>query len=133
PSQGIAEAQRALVYVAALLALILVAGRGSVGTVLAGVCAGIAVICAYALTTRLFPERFGVFDPSTGYRLSAPIGYWNGLGIFAAMGVVLVACLAADVRSLVWRSVAAPVGVLCLTTIYFHFSLGAWLALACGL
>ena len=133
PSQGVTEAQRTLVYLAALLALFLVAGRGSVGPLLAGVCGGIAIICAYSLATRLFPERFGVFDPSTGYRLSAPIGYWNGLGIFAALAVVLAACLVADLRSLPWRSLAAPAVVLCLPTVYFTFSRGAWLALAIGL
>ena len=83
PSQSVLEAQRLLVYVAALLALLFVAGRASTGALLAGVIAGITLVCAYALATRLFPERLGIFDPSAGNRLSAPVGYWNGLGIFA--------------------------------------------------
>ena len=133
PSQSVVEAQRVLVYAAALLALLLVADRASVGALLAGVIAGITVVCAYALATRLFPERLGIFDPSAGYRLSEPVGYWNGLGIFAAVGAVLAACFAAGSGSRVWRALAAASLVIVLPTLYFTFSRGAWLALAAGI
>ena len=43
----------------------------------------------YGLLTRLFPDRLGVFDSIAVYRLAAPVGYWNTLGILASMGMVL--------------------------------------------
>ena len=133
PAQPILEVQRTLVYVAALLALLLLAGRSSVGPLLAGTAAGITLLCAYGLGTRLFPERLGIFVPASGYRLSEPIGYWNGLGLVAAVGTLLTASFAVNARARSWRAIAAAGLVVLLPTLYFTFSRGAWLALAAGL
>jgi len=132
-AQPILEAQRTLVYVSALLALLLLAGRSSVEPLLAGTSAGITLLCAYGLGTRLFPERLGIFDPASGYRLSEPIGYWNGLGLLAAVGAVLAASFAANASARAWRALAGAGLVVLLPTLYFTFSRGAWLALAAGL
>src|SRR5665811_789721 len=88
-TQSVLEAQRVLVYLAAGLALVALVRRGEHPAVLGGVLAGIVAISTYALATRLFPDRLGYYDPTAGYRLSMPLGYWNALGIFAVIGILL--------------------------------------------
>src|SRR4029453_4793976 len=78
----------------------------------------------------LVPDRLGAFDPIAGYRLSEPIGYWNGLGILAAMGVLLALGFAARARSVASRALAGALPVLLLPTVYFTFGRGPWIALA---
>ena len=40
--------------------------------------------------TRLFPERLGAYDSVSEYRLSEPLGYWNGgFAIFVTLGLLL--------------------------------------------
>jgi O-antigen ligase len=98
-----------------------------------GVWAGIAIVCGYALLTRLFPERLGVYDPIAGYRLAEPLGYWNALGIFAAVGSLLALGLAAHAGHYLLRAGAAASLLLTIPALYFTFSRGAWIALATGL
>ena len=86
-----------------------------------------------ALSGRLFPERFGEYDLIGGYRLSEPVGYWNALGVLAALGVLLAVSLVARFESLLVRLVAAASTVPLALTLYFTFSRGAWLALLAGL
>ncbi len=133
PTEAVPESQRALVYVSGALALALALRRGSTIGVLVGVWGGISIVCLYALATRLFPERLAELDPIAGYRLSEPIGYWNVLGLFAALGVILAFGLVARSEQLVVRLVAAGSTVPLVLTLYFTFSRGAWIALAAGL
>ena len=133
PTATVLEAERALVYPAGVLAALLLARRASASALLGGTWAAITIVCAYALATRLLPDRLGVFDAIAGYRLSAPVGYWNALGLFAAMGALLALGLAARARSLTVRGVAAASTVVLLPTLYFTFSRGAWIALGLGL
>ena len=71
--------------------------------------AGLAgiLISGFALVTRLRPDMFGLYDDPVAHgRLYQPLGYWNALGIFAAMTVVL--CLGAAMRGRTqWVRVAA--------------------------
>jgi hypothetical protein len=127
------ELERALAYLAMLLATVVLLRRGAYRSLLGGAWAAIVVICTYALATRLFPERLGVFDPIAGYRLSEPFGYWNALGIFACMGAVLALGLAARADSVVVRCVAAASLLVLLPTVYFTFSRASWIALGVGL
>jgi tetratricopeptide (TPR) repeat protein len=124
------EGQRMLAYAAVAAALVLAVRASAVPMVLGGVVAGIALPSAYGLATRLFPDRLGVFDPIAEYRLSEPVGYWNGLGIFAAMGVLLALGLAARARSLAARAFAGSLPVMLLPIVYFTFGRGPWIALA---
>ena len=128
----ILEVERDLIYPLALLAALLVLNRGGVRFLLGGTLLGIAAVCSYALATRLLPERVGTFDAIAGYRLSAPVGYWNGLGAFAAIGVVLALGFAAHGRLVVGRMLAAASLVILLPTLYFTYSRGAWIALGVG-
>jgi O-antigen ligase len=91
------------------------------------------VVTTYALLTRLFPDRFGTFDTSiSGYRLSDPLGYWNALGILAAMGWLLALGLAARSGPLV-RCLAAGSTVIFSLALYFTYSRASWIALFVGL
>jgi hypothetical protein len=125
------EVQRTLVYVAALLALAL-ATRHRGSAPLRGAWAAVVVLAAEGLLTRLLPELVGAGDTTAGYRLSAPIGYWNALGLLAGLGALLALGLAARDRRPVLRAAAAASLPVLLTTLYFTFSRGAWLALAAG-
>jgi hypothetical protein len=131
--RSVTEGERTVVYATALLAALLVVRRRSYTALFAGIWGATALVSAYALATRLFPERLGSFDPIAGYRLSEPIGYWNALGIFAALGAILAFGLAARARSLVLVGLAAASLPLLVATVYFTFSRGAWIAFAAGL
>ncbi len=133
PSEAVPETERTLVYVSAALALALVLRRGATNGVLIGMWGGILIVCLYALATRLFPEQLGVFDPIAGYRLSAPVGYWNALGLLAVFGLLLAFGLAARAKHLLVRLPAAASSVPLALSCYFTFSRGAWLALVAGL
>jgi hypothetical protein len=127
------ESERALVYPAALAALLLLVRVGAHRALLGGTWAAITVISTYSLATRLFPERLGLLDPIAGYRLSQPIGYWNALGLFAAIGALIAVGVVARTRDLALRCAAAGSLLVLLPTLYFTFSRGAWIALAIGL
>jgi len=130
--ETVLELERILVYVGAAIAGILFLRRSSVPALLLGVWTAITVVSTYALLTRLFPERLGVFDPTAGYRLSYPVGYWNAFGILAAIGTLLALGLAARSGPVV-RCFAAGSGVLLLLTLYFTYSRGGWIAFLVGL
>jgi hypothetical protein len=131
-TETVYEIQRTLVYLGGALAVALLLRRASVPMLIAAVWAGITAVCGYGLATRLFPDKLGTFDSIAGSRLSEPLGYWNGLGILAAMGALLALVLAARSGPLV-RCLAAASTVVCLLTLYFTFSRGGWIAFFCGL
>jgi hypothetical protein len=126
------EAERVLAYLALILASTALMRRRSYVALLAGIWASVSLISAYALATRLFPDRLGVFDAVAEYRLSEPLGYWNALGIFAGIGAILAIGLAARSSAIGLRVVAASSLLLFLPTMYFTFSRGAWIASAIG-
>ena len=126
------EAERMLVYIGGLLAMLLVVRRASYRMLLGGVWAAITAVCCFSLATRLFPGWYSTFDSFAGYRLSEPIGYWNGLGIFAAIGVLLAVAVAARARVAALRGLGAASVPLLVTTLYFTYSRGAWVALLVG-
>ena len=131
--QTVLEGFRMLAYAGVAAALVVVVRRAATPALIRGTLAAIALLSVYGLATRLFPDRLGTYDPISTYRLSEPIGYWNGLGIFVAMGMLLALGAAARERSTTARAVAAAVFVLLVPALYFTFSRGAWIALAVGL
>ena len=126
------EIERMVVYLSAGIAGIVLIRRSSVPALLLGVLAAITVVSTYALLTRLFPERLGVFDPISENRLSYPVGYWNAFGILASIGTLLALGLAARSGPVV-RCFAAGSSVLLLLTLYFTYSRGGWIAFFIGL
>jgi Flp pilus assembly protein TadD len=127
--ESVHEGQRMLVYASAAVALVLVVRASAVSAALGGVLAGVVLACAYSLATRLFPDRLGVFDPAAGFRLSEPLGYWNGLGIFAAMGALLAVGFAARARTTLVRALAGALPIILLPTVYLTLGRGPWVAL----
>jgi O-Antigen ligase len=133
PAESVLEVERVLVYAAAGYAVLLASRARDARRVLGGVLAAISCICLFSLATRLLPDRVGVYDQSGVYRLAQPIGYWNGLALFAAMGTLLALGFAARARTLAARSVCGAALVLLLPVVYFPFGRAAWIALGAGL
>jgi len=132
PWESVLAAERTLVYVLGA-AFVLTTTRRYAGSLYGGILAAIVLVSTYGLATRLFPDRIGVFDPIAVYRLSEPIGYWNGLAIFAAMGSLLALGAAAHAQRLAVRAIAAASLPVLLVTQYFTFGRAGWLSLGIGL
>ena len=133
PAATVLEGLRVLFYVAVLAGLIAVLRRAYVPLLLAATLTAIVLASGYGLLTRLFPERLGVFDPVAAYRLEEPLTYWNALGVFAAMGALLALGFAARSQTVIARALPAATLPILLSTLYFTFSRGGWIAGAVGL
>jgi hypothetical protein len=133
PTQTTLETQRILAFVAAALAVLVVVTPRDVHLLLGAAAVAATVVCTYALATRLFPDRIGTFDPIAGYRLSTPVGYWNSLGLVAAMAALLAASALSGATGRMARVGAAAALPLLVVTLYFTFSRGAWIALFAGI
>jgi hypothetical protein len=131
-TQTMYEVERTLVYVSFALALA-VLGRRSLPLLLPALLAGIVAVAAYALATRLLPDRVGTFNSFAVYRLADPLGYWNAVSIFAVIGIAVAVGLAARGGGIVLRSLSAASLVLLVPVLYFTFGRGGWLALAAAL
>ena len=132
-TQTVLEGFRMLAYAGVAAALVLVVRSDAAPALLRGVLAAVVLVSAYGLGTRLFPDRLGAYDPVSEYRLSEPLGYWNGFGIFVAIGLLLALGAVARERNVALRSAAAAAFVLLVPALYFTFSRGAWIALLVGL
>jgi O-Antigen ligase len=120
------EAERALVYVAGLGAVLIASNRSSLPALLAGALAAIVVVSAYGLGSYLL-----VGNPANSEQhslLYQPLGYANAVGILAAMGVVLAFGILRRAR---WHA-AGALAVL-VPTLVLTSSRGAWVALGAGL
>jgi Flp pilus assembly protein TadD len=134
--QSVLELERGLVLLVGCAVLLALVRRHMLALVVPALVAAIAGICAYSLSTRLAPTA-GAFrpgDPVSRYRLFEPIGYWNGLGIFAVLGILLALALATEPTARIESRLLGAVSLVVLpVTLFFTFSRGAWLALAVGL
>ena len=127
-------ATRCLAYLSLVVVGLLLTRPRTSSYLLGGVLTGATLVCLYALATRLLPGRVGSFDSVAGdYRLSSPITYWNGLGVFAVMALLLALTFAVRSHHVAVRAASAGMLPLLAATAYFTFSRGAWLALAAGL
>ena len=130
PSASLLEAERTLLYVAALFAIFTLVERSSVPHLLGGALAGISVASAYGLAIYFFTSP--PLDPFEGGLLYQPLGYANALGIFDAIGIVLAIGLAFAARRRA-ACVCALLPLLVLVpSLLLTSSRGAWLALACA-
>jgi len=132
-TEPVLSAERLLVYLAFVPAVLLTTSRRTAVLPLVGTLAASTSVSAYALATRLFPGHLETFPPVDGFQLEGPIGYWNALGILAAMGALLAVGLAATSSSRRASGLAAASVPVLLTTLYLTFSRGSWLALGAGL
>ena len=125
---------RFVAYAGLVVAALLVVERTTVPHLVGGVTAGIGILALYALGTRVLPDRLGNFSSTSvdTYRLSVPITYWNGLGVFCAIGLLLALGFAIRGEGLPTRAIAAATLPVLACSMYFTFSRGAWLSLLLG-
>ncbi len=134
PAQSVLELERTLVLLGGCASFLALGRRASFRSLTVALVLGIASVGVYSLGTRLAPDHFGNYDPIAGYRLSAPVGYWNALGIFTVIGILLALGLATDRSgSLVARAIGAAAVITLPLVLYFTCCRGSWLALAVGL
>jgi O-antigen ligase/uncharacterized membrane protein len=137
-AQSILDAQRTALYVVAAVAILLAGRRSTTTPLLGGLLVAIVFVCSYGLSLRLFPDSVasgGVplsTDPEAAFKLAQPLGYANGLGALAAIGLALSVLLAARARPALSALSASPSPLLA-ATLYLTFGRGAWLALGAGL
>lgn len=100
--------------------------------ILGGLALAAVVVCGYALASKVFP---GKLAPANMYaRLEEPYGYWNALGLTAAMGAICCMWLGARRAGHVLLSALAyPAMGVMLVTLMLAYSRGALVALAIGL
>jgi len=112
------EFNRASLYLGTFIVVVLLSRRSNVGRFADGLALAVTGVAAVALISRLFPGSFPegdlpTFLPGTVTRLSFPLGYWNGLAIFLALGVPLLLRLALVARRTLVRGLAlAPMPVI---------------------
>jgi hypothetical protein len=132
------ELARALAYLGVFVLVVLLGGRSGARPWLIGLAAGLAVVAAIALASRLQPSWFPHQDlerflPAARARLSYPVNYWNGLGACMAGSVVLLAWLGAAARTLPGRAAAVGLLPLPIVVIFLTSSRGGAAAGAVGL
>jgi O-antigen ligase len=99
--------------------------------VLGGVILAAVVVCGYALLTKVFP---GQIVPAGKFaRLEQPYGYWNAIGLTAAMGAMCCVWLGSRrAGHTLLTALAYPALGLMLLTLALAYSRGALAALAVG-
>jgi len=134
PAQAMIEFDRVLMY---WLALVLF---GSIGWTrerfvwaLRILAATMTVVAIMALITRVAPGIHSIPVTLENYRLGYPLTYWNALGLFVAVAVLLGAGLAtrSEEHPLAQGLAAAALPIL-VATLYFTFSRGSIGVLAIG-
>ena len=129
PDESWIEANRTLAYLFVFTAAV-AAGNlfpGSLRAVLAGITLAAVVIVAYGLASRVWPESLGELEFYA--RLGQPFGYWNAIGVIAAMG--LVGSVWFGTRRDVpprFAALAAPAAALLITALLLTYSRSGLLA-----
>ncbi|HEV8686594.1 MAG TPA: O-antigen ligase family protein [Gaiellaceae bacterium] len=115
PSLSLLELERALVYVTAVGAAILLLDRDRIEALLTGIVAAVVAVAIVALSS----------GESAAGSLMGPVGYANALGILCVLAILLAPVL----RPVLAVAAVVPLGL----TLVLTGSRGAWLALAAGL
>ncbi|MEA2139617.1 MAG: hypothetical protein QOG56_2767 [Solirubrobacteraceae bacterium] len=133
PSDAWLEANRVFAYVAVFAAAAALAHAvpGRWGAVLGAITLSAVVVSAYAVATKIAP---GLLNPDEQYaRLREPFGYWNSVGLMAALGVPGVLWLGSRrTGHQTLNALAYPALGLLGLTMLLSYSRGALLAAAAG-
>ena len=134
PSDSWVETNRTFSYLAAFgggVAAVRLA-RERWPAVLAGVLTGLIVVCAWGLATKVAPGWLA--EDEVYGRLREPYGYWNAVGITAAMGIPLCLWLGTrDGERAIVNALAWPlIGVLTVTVL-LSFSRASLIAAVIGI
>ena len=132
------ELARALTYLAVLVLFVAIQRRDGRRLTLGSVAAGIGVIVAVALLSRMQPLWFPKNETldlvfAAEARLNYPLNYWNGLAGLIAIGTPLLAYAAARARTTGLRLLAAAALPAFGLALYLTLSRGGALALALAL
>lgn len=133
PSDTYLEANRTFAYLAVFAgaAALAHAAPGRWGAVVGAITLSAVVISAYAVLTKIAP---GALNPGeTLARLSEPFGYWNSVGLMAALavpGLLWLGTRRTGHQTL--NALAYPALGLVLLTVLLSYSRGALLAAAAG-
>jgi O-antigen ligase len=99
---------------------------------LGGIALAATIVCGFALLTKSLPNHFE--EANHWARLYEPYGYWNALGLTAAMGVVCCLWLGARrAGHAVLSALSYPAMGVLLLTLLLAYSRGALVALAVAL
>lgn len=126
PSSSWVEANRTLSYLAAFSCGIALARLlpQQVRGVLAATALATTAVAVSALLAKVFPGTLDRNDPLG--RLSAPLGYWNAVGLMAAMGIPPCVWLAAHHRAPSWLRVLCPPAIsLLIAVLLLSYSRGS--------
>ena len=91
PDASWQDAGRMLTYSGVFAAAIALAWLVPAGwrALLGGIVLAAVVVCAYALLTKVLPNELTVSREASFYaRLQEPYGYWNAIGLTAAIGAI---------------------------------------------
>jgi hypothetical protein len=135
PGRAALAANLTMLYVVALAAGGLVAGRGGRARALVlGLLGAMVVICVAGLLSRTLPHVFPVAADTANDRLGFPLTYWNAMGIVGAVATIMCVGLTSSAEERPAVRVAAAAAVPALTaTVLFTFSRGAIAAGTIGL
>jgi hypothetical protein len=134
PEESLRDAGRLLAYTGVFAAAVVLARIAPTRwpAVLGALILAAVAFCVYALITKTFPDHFAAANKYA--RLYEPFGYWNAIGLAAAMGAM--GCMWLGGRRAghaLLSALAYPAMGLLLTTLMLAYSRGALVALALGL
>jgi len=133
PSDAWLEANRTVAWLAVFAAGALLARVGGAwgAAAVGALCAACAIISGWAILTKVFP---GALASAEVYaRLREPYGYWNAVGLTAALGVAPTLWLGARRTGHgAVNALAYPVMGVLLLTVLLAYSRGSLLAVAIG-
>jgi hypothetical protein len=130
PGRAATEAVRTMLYATTLALFGLAAATPRRARLMVlGVAAGAVGVSAAALASRTLPDLVSRSPGPNLERLAYPISYWNGLGLLAAVGLVLCVHLTCHANEPAWiRRLAAAALPLLAATLYATLSRGGALA-----
>jgi len=127
-ARALLEFDRALLYLAALVLFASVPSTPArLRWMVRGLALGLFAVGLCALITRVLPELWPVAESGVVEgRLNFPLGYWNAVGVLAALGLVLGLHLtSSEGEPRVVRVAAAALAPVLATTLLLTFSRGA--------
>ena len=132
PADSWIETNRTLAYLAAFaggIAAVRLFPRRWEPT-LYGVLIALAIVCLYGLATKVAPGWLA--EDEVYARLREPYGYWNAVGVTAAMGIPLALWLGTRDGAPRVKAAAYPILGILVVTMLLSFSRGSIIAAAVG-